>query len=303
MRDVHWIVMPALVLGLGLLGMGACTPREADLMSACLDPAAHNSLGNAIRDQVEANMANLLQNDGVPLASRSNIRASVAQVGLSIDLVMTTKKDPASSKRFCSGTLKATLPADVIAGAEATYALLKTDALSTYAEKNRVERAANVFSTPVEFSVQPTDDGQTIYSELETDGGAIGFLTEVLVAHLARNEVQRRSDEAERARQEQERLSQDAAKAENDAALAAAKGEHALANQMLAAAWSGLPEPSKAALADSQSMWDKKMRAACNLEAAQSSNQATLRDTSLFRCAARMTRERAGEVTRLAWNG
>lgn len=259
---------------------------------SCTSDDAQAVITDLVREEVEKNAARDLRQGDRPIASMANLRASLALIKLAIEDVRTSKEDPDSTKKFCAGTFKAVLPAAMLADAERTFELLEAGTISDYAEQQGMERAANAFSYDLDFSVQPTDDRKKIFGEIEQPGALVTFLSELVVAHLARNEIQQAKADEAQAVAEQQRLNEEAATAQRQANLAEARTEYDLARQTLTAMWDALPAESQESLTANQTAWNQRKRADCNLEAAQFSTEATEREASRMRCDARLTRER-----------
>ena len=259
---------------------------------SCTSDDAQAVITDLVREEVEKNAARDLRQGDRPIASMANLRASLALIKLAIEDVRTSKEDPDSTKKFCAGTFKAVLPAAMLADAERTFELLEAGTISDYAEQQGMERAANAFSYDLDFSVQPTDDRKKIFGEIEQPGALVTFLSELVVAHLARNEIQQAKADEAQAVAEQQRLNEEAATAQRQANLAEARTEYDLARQTLTAMWDALPAESQESLTANQTAWNQRKRADCNLEAAQFSTEPTEREASRMRCDARLTRER-----------
>lgn len=272
-----------LVSSCGMAGAagGSCTSDDAQAV-----------ITDLVREEVEKNAARDLRQGDRPIASMANLRASLALIKLAIEDVRTSKEDPDSTKKFCAGTFKAVLPAAMLADAERTFELLEAGTISDYAEQQGMERAANAFSYDLDFSVQPTDDRKKIFGEIEQPGALVTFLSELVVAHLARNEIQQAKADEAQAVAEQQRLNEEAATAQRQANLAEARTEYDLARQTLTAMWDALPAESQESLTANQTAWNQRKRADCNLEAAQFSTEPTEREASRMRCDARLTHER-----------
>lgn len=262
----------------------------------CTSDASKAVILDLVRQEVERKASRELRQSDRQLASPANLRASLALIQFVIDDIRTSKEDPDSTKKFCAGSFKATIPANMLADAERTYELLEIGTVTDYAEQRGVKASANIFSYDLEFSVQPTDDGAKIFGEIEHPDSLVGFLSGVVVAHLATGQVQQAKADSDQAELEQQRLNAAAEVAQKKATLTEARTEHDLARQTLTVTWDALSEADQANLTANQTAWNQSKRADCNLEAGQYSTDPTEREASRMRCDARMTRERVAAL-------
>lgn len=265
--------------------------------AGCLDPDGQAVAVSIIREEVEKRAAiELRDTDGRMMTSMANLRASLALIGLTVEDVRTTKEDPNSTKKFCAGSLIAVMPETILNDAQASYETLNAGGLSDLADRDGFERSANRFRVPLDFSVQPTDDRQKIYAEIEDTTSIVHFLSEVVVAHLLKDRVLRMKADADAAQAEQTRLNDEAMAAQRTAALAEARTESDLAQQSVRAVWAAIDKDNQDRLTANQTAWNQRKRADCNLEAAQTSTDESEREAARLRCDARMTRERVNAL-------
>lgn len=91
-------------------------------------------------------------------------RATMATMKVSFDSVTTTKKDPNSSKVFCKGKIKITMPTTMLNDVEKGYKNLGNEGTFRNSSVGGFEANANNFiKKDVEYNTQPTDDGKEIY--------------------------------------------------------------------------------------------------------------------------------------------
>ena len=265
--------------------------------SGCLDPDGQAVAVSIIREEVEKRAAaELRDSDGRMMTSLANLRASLALIGLTVEDVRTTKEDPDSTRKFCAASLAAAVPETILADAQASYEAMDAGSLNDLAEQNGFTRAANRFTAPMDFSVQPTDDGKKIYAEIEETDALVGFLSEVVVAHLVKDRLLRIKADNEAAQAEQTRLNDEAMAAQRTASLAEARTESELAQQSVRAVWAAIDKDNQDRLTANQTAWNQRKRAECNLEAAQTSTDESEREAARLRCDARMTRERVSAL-------
>ena len=147
--------------------LSACDKQMS--ASNCSSEAAHKLIGQSIIDAVEKKASNeKYTNTGEFVFDKAKIRASLAQLQISIDSVRTTKEDPNSSKKFCSGLLKVTIPTSMLADADQAKDLQNKSKISEVSRELDIDNNINVFTKKdFEYSVQPTDNGKEIYVDSE----------------------------------------------------------------------------------------------------------------------------------------
>ena len=292
MRITEWLLCAGL-----LLGAGACSGgRGGGAELACTSTDAHAVVAEIVKEQLEDLTAAELKKagGGARIASRSEIRASAAQVQVAVLDVRTAKDDPNSTKRFCTANLRLALAPSVLDDAERVLQLTANESLTDYAENRDIEREANAFQADIEYNVQATDDGQKVYAEIENDSGLLAMVAELLSAHLARSELEGAQIAQEQAAAEMAAAEQAALMEQRNAGFAEAKAELTLAEQRINAAWRSIPSDARNQLLTAQRAWIRRKGADCRLEAAGASIDATEREISRMRCETRLTNERTG---------
>ena len=101
-----------------------------------------------------------------PPPDKSKISAFINDITLSLGDVRTTKKDPNSTKSFCVADFNAQFLNNTITDADATRKFLNFPSTIDYVRQNGLKFEANKLVGSLEYSVQPTDDGKKVYSEL-----------------------------------------------------------------------------------------------------------------------------------------
>lgn len=292
----------AVAAGLLTAVLGGCDRKPAAALAAdagCTSPSAQAVIADLIRDQLEKGaVLDLRDEDGTLLASRSSIRAAVAQISVTLNDIRTSREDPDSTKRFCTAVLRMGFPSQNLAEAELALETTGSQSLSELADAQNIDRAANVFSTELDFAVQPTDDRQKIFGELEDADSTLAFFKDVVVAHLASADIQNAQSAAAREQAEQARLESEASAAANAVTLADAKAEYGLAEQLINATWQNIDAETRSTLLTAQRAWIKRKAADCNLEAAGYSTDPTEREASRLSCDTRLTTERTQQLQR-----
>jgi uncharacterized protein YecT (DUF1311 family) len=244
-----------------------------------------------VRDQI-TRLASAGSDADVHL-SKAEIRATIEQLHLSLEDVRTTKNDPNSTKKFCTGTLKLVAPAEVVNDAEDARRTAGESSLSDLADNSNVESNANAFTADIDFNVQPTDDRNKIFAEIENGGPAFRFFAELVRDHLLKSAVMDAKAEEERAATEQQAAENQALAEQQAATLNEAQTENKIAIQTTNAIWQGIPAEMRTRLLDLQKAWVRKKNADCGVEAASASAESSERDVARLKCDTRMQGERS----------
>lgn len=162
----------AITLIVTSLLMIACGKNSALLGgTSCASETTQATLQNGIKDTFEKYIKSQSNLD------ISKARATFSQLKMVVDNVRTTKEDPNSTKKFCAGTVKLSVPSELLNSIENTVELAKSQV--TFRQSARafgLEADANVFSKEVEYSVQPSDDGKSLFTELEQGKAIANFI-------------------------------------------------------------------------------------------------------------------------------
>jgi uncharacterized protein YecT (DUF1311 family) len=291
LRLPRTILILVAVCSLGGCGKSAveCSSPDATAVTTSL---LRDSLVNAVFQKTRSATADTD-------VSRSSIRAAIAQLGLDIADVRTSREDPKSTKRFCEATLKIDFPADVLDKAEQARSAAGMGAVTQLADASDIDREANSFSDKVEYDVQPTDKGDKVFSETNTDTPILSLASDVVAASLMQSAIQQASVAAQQAEQAQQ-VQQNAALAQQKAAnLNEAKTEDQLANQQILAVWRALPSGTRSQLLALQRAWGQKKDADCRVEAASASTDPTEMETARLNCDARVTHDRTDALQQI----
>lgn len=276
--------------------LSGCGVAGAD----CASEASQEVILSILREQVgKAAEADLEAEDGTRLAGSSRIRATVAELEMTLEDIRTTKKDPDSTKRFCAGTARIVAPLTMIQDADQTRKLLDMGDVDSLFEQAGLKRSADALSFDIEYSVQPTDKRDKIYGEVDGAGFQLTALGQLVGAHLARREIEgaTQAKAAQDAAAAAETARQVQAAQQADLDLSAA--ENKLAAQKINALWRALPDDTRSQLLELQRAWVRKKAADCDIEAAGASAEAVPREAARLRCDTRMTLARFDELQSL----
>lgn len=156
----------------------------------CSDPSATTLVIEALQKSINSE-ARDYSDVFSTRTSGSNIRASINQLAMDLSRIRTTKDDPASTKNFCMGTLKVTIPVDMIQKANYTRDYHDELDVEEDAYQQDITLDANAISYEAEYSVQPTDDGEVIFVEMQNGGDLSTFLATVVVDSNQKSNIQK----------------------------------------------------------------------------------------------------------------
>jgi uncharacterized protein YecT (DUF1311 family) len=259
---------------------------------AAVIPIVQNRIVDKTRERIR-------QTNGARPASNARVRATVNQATMAITDVRTTQADPNSTRRFCVGRLKVTIPAQILQEADRGRQAAGTNTVSDLADNSDIDRNADAFTADIEYNIQPTDDGSRIYAEIENSDGYVNFVSEVLAFYLLRPVVEQARVERDRAVAEQQRIAQEQQR-EQDEALAEQRGaildqarsEHRLAEQTINEVWRAVPPNVREQLLQMQRAWIRRKNADCRIESASVSTDPQEREAARLRCDTRVTNDR-----------
>jgi len=281
-------LLPCVLSVVLLCGCSAITGAS----DSCTGSDARDSTLSIVRDQI-TRLASLQADDSDVHLSKAKVRATVQQLALSLQDIRTTKNDPNSTKKFCTGTLKLVAPAEVISDAEEARQAAGRSTLDDLADDSNVAANANAFTTNVDFNVQPTDERDKIFAEIENGDPALKFFAELVRDHLLKTAVIDAKAEQDRAAAEQQAAQNAALQEQQAAELNQAQTENKIAVQTTNAVWQGIPMDMRSRLLDLQKAWVRKKNADCKVEAASASTDATQMEVTRLKCDTRLQGERS----------
>lgn len=264
---------------------------------ACTAESAADPVIGIVKEQLERKIAAEVRgDDGGRRVSLSKIRAAIGQLAISLEDIRTSKEDPNSTKRFCAATLKLRFPGDVLDDADKAREATGLRSVSDLADDGDVDRAADSFTTAIDFNVQPTDDGSKVFAETESGNNMFAFAAEVLTSSLMRGAL----EDARRERLQGEASAdaqQTAALTEQrNANLASARVDNQIALQFINATWKALSGDTRRQLLPAQRAWIRKKDADCRVESSQVSTEPTEVEAARVACDTRVTQERANAL-------
>ena len=173
------------------LGLSACDKVSTMTQSgtSCGDASSLELVNSLLTDNLQAQVRSVASYEDTRIDSAS-LRASANQVSFRLDDVRTTKKDPNSTKQFCSATLTTTLDADMIKRANFVRDYYEQGTLDEGAFQQDLNMDGNTLTYDLEYAVQPTDDGKKTFGQLQNGMELLDFAATAVVYAMQKNEVQ-----------------------------------------------------------------------------------------------------------------
>ncbi|CBJ39484.1 conserved exported protein of unknown function [Ralstonia solanacearum CMR15] len=292
--------MKRLIPLLCVISLAACSQKQE---VACNGDDAKSLVASMIKDgltkQITSDFANqdTLSNINVDGAL---IRATVEKVAITVEDVLTTKSDPNSTKKFCEGKLKLTVPTEVVTDADSVRSMLSLKNSHLDAMQADVEFDANTIKSSLDYNVQPTDDGKKIYAGTDGKISAVRFTStlieqSLLKAALEKQRADQKQQEQQRAMQEQQKNIEiaQAKAAEGQATLRKAQDDIKAANEAINIVWNAGSKEWRQELLPEQRLWLAQRENGCKIKALDSGSADSLVfQTTRLQCEVQMTVDR-----------
>lgn len=281
------------VVLLGALLLSGCGQAAV----SCSDDDAKSALEAAIRENLEKiTIERAKGEDGSQPISNSAIRASISKIKLVIENIRTTKEDPDSTKRFCTGSLKIVFSTKTFSDASKARELVGLSDVEKMADAADIEKGADYLKGDLDYNVQPTDDGEKIYAEFENADDKLQVFGEVVAASLLKSSIEtqvRNEQEQEEFARKEEEAALDMQNAANlEQANVAAKS----ADQALTVAWQSLAPETRKRLLPQQRVWIKQKDSSCKVRGLQGSTVPAEQKAIEVLCKAEVSTERATQL-------
>ncbi|WP_374240563.1 hypothetical protein [Zoogloea sp.] len=295
MKKIAVPVIAALVLA-------GCLSEEKKITEInCGDEMTKSTLRDLVQESLEDQVKKELQSgvNGQPLSwDAAKFRALVSLLNIDFVHVRTTKKDPNSTKRFCEAEMKVIIPVDVAEAADKVRKSLGYPNIVTYAAALDVKYEAGAAFGDIEYSAQPTDDGNTVYVSTAKKNKSVDLVTEVIAANLVKplieaaeaKKVKEQADEQARlAKIAQER--QELEKEQDRLRLEKAQSGIKEANDQINVVWNGATSDFRKTALPEQRIWLKERDLECREKANAVGEGASETDREVVRlnCETEMT--------------
>jgi uncharacterized protein YecT (DUF1311 family) len=271
--------------------MAACGRPQA----SCSSPDSQAALRATLRDSLERSVqAKSKDAKGKAYVGTSKIGAAIADLKLVVENIRTTREDPNSTRKFCTGNLKAVFGTQALADADKAREIAGMANLSSAADSADIERGPDYLQGDLDYSVQRTDDGSKVVVEIDRSGGKLNVFAEALAGSLLRPilESSQRTEQASMA----DKRRQGAQAAAGKAAVEQATTELRWAEIALTNVWDALPAQPRQTMTLQQTSWKERKQASCRLEGRQRSSDATEQQVATLKCMRRETLERVADL-------
>lgn len=279
-----------------VFGLAGCSKPKA----TCSSQEGIELVGQIISDAAEKTLTDQKQSDGSPAFDGASVRATLSKIAIAVENIRTAKEDPNSTKVFCEGSIKISVPPELLKKAEEGRELASLGTVAVLASANSLEQSANVFTKSIEYNVQPTDDGKKIFAELTAPKPMSEFVSEVVGSIIIKpiieaNKIQQaKAEESERLQAEEQEKKQRAEQIEM--ALSQAKQDNVLASQAIGELWKSIPEDERKSMLDAQRAWIKKKELDCKVDAAAKSTDPSEKEIYRLNCDTAATTARVSEI-------
>lgn len=270
----------------GTIVLASCrNPLASSSEISCSSPNAIDVTTSLIKQQVEKNaLAKAKTTDGSFIAAPSSIRSAIGLLKIGIDDIRTTKTDPNSTKKSCAATAKVVFPIYTLNDADTARAMSGLNKVEDLGEAAGVQRSADYFTFPINYNVQPTDDGKAIFADSDSIEVQMDFLAEVVNSSLLKAKMQNEQITQQQAMQTAEQQQRVATQQASQANQDQAKAENDLSIQTINAAWHAIDPTTRGQLLDVQRAWIKAKAANCNIQAAAASTDSIEKETARLKC-------------------
>ena len=304
---ISWGII-ASITALSLTGCSQFTNPTVE----CGSEESKNLVIQVFKDELNkksmAQLKELLKN-GITGIDVAKVRALNQQMNFSLTDVRTNHNDSQSKKKLCIGTFNAQLTPETIQTANESRALINESSLQDFAVVGDVPFENTKLSYDVEYSIQPTDDGKKIYTQVSNSDLAITFLNQVFLDVLSKparqniqlQQLQENEQEAQLAAQETAEAEEAAQQLQNDQQAYAqlqineAKVKLDQSNEKINLVWNAFSKEIRGKLLSDQKAWLKKRELECRLTTVGSDNKEVAR----LGCEQRLTEQRTVELKRV----
>lgn len=149
----------------------------------CSDASGLDVVRKILTDATLESLKQEKSSTGQQVFENSSIRAAIEKFPLKFANFRTTS-DANSSKVMCEAQVTYSIPSELLAQTEQGLRALKIDSLAKLADDTGVEQQANTFTYEISYSLQPTDDGKSIYAETDTNAPVVSLAHTVVGAYL-----------------------------------------------------------------------------------------------------------------------
>lgn len=165
-----------------LLVIAGCSKISSPHVT-CGDESGLDVVRKILSDATMDSLKQEKNSAGEQLFQNSNIRAAIDKFPIQFAHFRTTS-DANSNKVMCEAQVTYSIPSELLAQTEQGLKALQIASLSKLADDVGLDHQANTFSDDISYSLQPTDDGKSIYAETDADAPIVSLAHTVVGAYL-----------------------------------------------------------------------------------------------------------------------
>ena len=283
------------ILLLLALSLGACGKSG----SSCSDEEATKTILTIIRDAVQNDVVKQLSSgdpnspNGIGPAA---VKSLLDKVKITIEDVRTQSASSNTTQKSCEGKIKLVLPSDLINDANQARSNLGQNSVQQFADMSGLLGGPDAFTHAIAYTVQPTDDGKSLFGETAADTTYISFLRDVITNAVSSGAIERQQQQQTAQAQAEEAQKKVDLDNQRRANLKLAQEQFKLTIQVTNASWQAIDPAVRKQILPLQRAWIAKVKADCHLEAAGVSTDSAEIETARLNCEAKANQSRAEEL-------
>ena len=288
-------IFSALVAVSALVSLSACDALGVGGQAAdCGSDDARLALDTLFKEELEyALQSALAERTELGSYDAAALEDAIKGVELALQDVRTSQNDPDSTRLACKATLVVKLSDTVEKEANEVRIMAELGTIREAANQHRLKSRGGNYNSDFNYFIQPTDDGDKLFAEINTDAAPLKFLTEIIGSYMMADEIREAKISEDQALAEERRIEremQNAYEAEGAAALNTAEVERRLASQGISAAWNAMPRYAQQDIDALHDAWVQQMNAQCAADAAGSDERTSMRKANELSCQTRYVR-------------
>lgn len=287
MRSVGTI---GLLAALCLVGCDSLSPPTGQCNGDDTKALAVEVLSDAIENKVATD--EVRSPDGSVLVSRSAILAALKQVEFGLRDIRTTKRDPDSSRNICAGVLAISFPKQMMDDISRAHDIIGYVEAAQLARNFGFDQSGGAYTIDLNYSVQPTDDRNKIFVEVQNADPAVSFVSDLVGSFLMFPRWQAEHANATAEAERSQRAQEAALKEQRAARLLESQATQKLSEQSINAVWEAIDLDVRQQLLELQRAWIRRKEAECKLEGMSDSADQDEQLATTAYCETRMNRER-----------
>lgn len=261
----------------------------------CDDPTAKElvveTLSKQITQLANVQVKQLISEENIAL-DMGKIRASLQQVVFNVSDIRTNNSDPNSKKEYCLTDLVVKVPQQMLTDADSSRQVYEHLSVAEQAAMENLSFDLNQLSQQLEYMVQPTDDGEKVYVQLENSEVLAQFVTQIVIDALLKTPREQsvqllEQEQQQRLNEEQENLAE-----YQQILVAEAQQKIDQANEKLNLVWNATSKEVRELFLEEQRVWLKKRDLECKLQSTEAEQPEVYR----LNCEAEMTQLRTDQL-------